>query len=184
MIEKAIKYATAKHAGQVRKYSGVPYINHPLQVAEYVKRDPVYGKDDLSIVIALLHDVVEDCAGPSDKEREIFYEDIRENFTWSVEISIFHLTNQYTKGRYPKYNREKRKRLERERLAHIMPISKAIKLYDRLANLKDTEDWMEMDVEFALLYARESYQLALVLANKENIQVSLKVFATIARILS
>ena len=36
MLTKAIEYATTKHEGQVRKYTGEPYIEHPLAVAKMI----------------------------------------------------------------------------------------------------------------------------------------------------
>jgi (p)ppGpp synthase/HD superfamily hydrolase len=32
ILEKALKFATNAHEGQVRKYTGVPYISHPIAV--------------------------------------------------------------------------------------------------------------------------------------------------------
>lgn len=49
-----------KHAGQLRKGTGVPYISHLLSVAGLVLE--AGGDEDLAIA-ALLHDVVEDCGG-------------------------------------------------------------------------------------------------------------------------
>lgn len=49
---KAMKLAYEKHAGQVDK-AGMPYILHPLQVADQMD-------DEDETVVALLHDVLED----------------------------------------------------------------------------------------------------------------------------
>jgi (p)ppGpp synthase/HD superfamily hydrolase len=49
---KAMKIAFAVHKDQVDK-AGVPYIYHPIHLAESMD-------DEYSIVVALLHDVVED----------------------------------------------------------------------------------------------------------------------------
>ena len=49
---KAIKIAFKAHDGQIDK-SGVPYITHPIHIAEQMK-------DEDSCVVALLHDVLED----------------------------------------------------------------------------------------------------------------------------
>lgn len=51
--KKAMIYAYLKHEGQYDK-GGVPYIMHPLAVAEMM------GQDENAVVIALLHDIVED----------------------------------------------------------------------------------------------------------------------------
>lgn len=58
-IKNAVKYATEKHKGVFRK-SEEPYINHPLRVAYSIAS---WGLDSDAVVAAILHDVVEDCAG-------------------------------------------------------------------------------------------------------------------------
>ena len=50
--KKAMKIAYKAHSGQMDK-GGVPYIYHPMHIAERMD-------DELSTVIALLHDVIED----------------------------------------------------------------------------------------------------------------------------
>jgi GTP diphosphokinase / guanosine-3',5'-bis(diphosphate) 3'-diphosphatase len=56
IIREAYEFAEHAHRGQVRK-SGEPYILHPLAVAEIIANMQM---DGISIVAALLHDVVED----------------------------------------------------------------------------------------------------------------------------
>jgi (p)ppGpp synthase/HD superfamily hydrolase len=55
--ERAIQFATAAHAGQVRKLSNEPYIVHPLQVAKTLEEA---GFCEELVIAALLHDTVED----------------------------------------------------------------------------------------------------------------------------
>lgn len=52
LTNKAIRLAYEAHAGQTDR-SGLPYICHPLHVAESME-------DEVTTVVALLHDVVED----------------------------------------------------------------------------------------------------------------------------
>lgn len=52
MTRKAIKFCIKAHDGQLDK-SGLPYMLHPIHVAEMMD-------DELSVCTALLHDVVED----------------------------------------------------------------------------------------------------------------------------
>jgi (p)ppGpp synthase/HD superfamily hydrolase len=59
-FERALVFATQKHAGQHRKGTTVPYVAHLLSVAALVLE--AGGDEDLAIA-ALLHDVVEDCGG-------------------------------------------------------------------------------------------------------------------------
>lgn len=59
IIEKAIQFATKKHEGQFRKYNNEPYIVHPIEVYNVLRR---VGVEDRQILAAsLLHDVIEDC---------------------------------------------------------------------------------------------------------------------------
>jgi (p)ppGpp synthase/HD superfamily hydrolase len=62
--DAALAYATAAHAGQVRKGTSIPYITHPVAVAALVRE---FGGDHDQIIAALLHDVVEDCGITIDK---------------------------------------------------------------------------------------------------------------------
>src|SRR5205085_1751160 len=59
-ILRAVAYAADKHGGQKRKGdAGVPYITHPIAVANLLATD--LGIEDLAVLqAALLHDVVED----------------------------------------------------------------------------------------------------------------------------
>lgn len=80
-IQKAIDMACQYHEGQLR-YSGAPYVIHPLCVACIVA---FYGGDETMLCAALLHDVVEDtlCS----------LEDVRREFGWDVA----HLVDALTK---------------------------------------------------------------------------------------
>jgi len=59
-LQKAFRYAAAKHAGQARKGTAVPYLSHLMAVTSLVLE--AGGDEDMAIA-ALLHDVVEDCGG-------------------------------------------------------------------------------------------------------------------------
>ncbi|NMO96760.1 RelA/SpoT family protein [Paenibacillus lemnae] len=67
-IQEAYDFAEQAHHGQVRK-SGEPYILHPLAVADIVVNMQM---DTLSIIAALLHDVVEDTTVSLEEIRNIF----------------------------------------------------------------------------------------------------------------
>ena len=58
-LEKhALRFATKAHEGQLRKYTGEPYINHPIAVAAIVA---TVDHTPEMIAAAYLHDTVEDC---------------------------------------------------------------------------------------------------------------------------
>ncbi|MFC4809043.1 RelA/SpoT family protein [Paenibacillus sp. GCM10023250] len=69
-IKEAYEFADQAHHGQVRK-SGEPYILHPVAVAEILVNMQM---DVLSIIAALLHDVVEDTTVPLEEVRSRFGE--------------------------------------------------------------------------------------------------------------
>ena len=57
LYDKAVKFATKAHEGQTRKGTDLPYIVHPLEVAEIVQG----MTDDENVwAAAVLHDTVED----------------------------------------------------------------------------------------------------------------------------
>lgn len=54
----ALEFAKKVHSGQTRKATEIPYISHPMSVAQRISR----VSDDEDICIAgLLHDTIEDC---------------------------------------------------------------------------------------------------------------------------
>jgi (p)ppGpp synthase/HD superfamily hydrolase len=57
MIFKAIEFAARAHAGQYRKKTKIPYITHPLQVAEILIE---HGSPENAVIAAVLHDTIED----------------------------------------------------------------------------------------------------------------------------
>lgn len=60
MLEEAIVYATIMHQGMLRKFSSIPAILHPIEVAQILST----MTDDQEVVTAgILHDIVEDTDG-------------------------------------------------------------------------------------------------------------------------
>jgi GTP diphosphokinase / guanosine-3',5'-bis(diphosphate) 3'-diphosphatase len=69
-IVLAEQYARKYHDGQFRKGSNLPYVVHPIAVAETLAR---FGYDDpVTQCIALLHDTVEDSKLSMDEIQEVF----------------------------------------------------------------------------------------------------------------
>ncbi|MFB5268027.1 RelA/SpoT family protein [Paenibacillus enshidis] len=79
-IREAYDFAEQAHHGQTRK-SGEPYILHPLAVADIVVNMQM---DTLSVIAALLHDVVEDTT--------VSLEEIREHFGDTCAMLVDGLT--------------------------------------------------------------------------------------------
>lgn len=71
-IEKAYRLASSAHSQQSR-YSGQPYIIHPIAVAEILV---ALGMDTQSIVASLLHDVVEDTSVTLETIIKVFGEEV------------------------------------------------------------------------------------------------------------
>lgn len=140
IIACALGYATAAHAGQVRKYHGEPYIIHPIRVADlvcqYVKNDPAL------VAAALLHDVKEDC-DPK------IANSIGDHFGTDVDSLVSQVTDV---AKPSDGNRAARKAMDRQHLAQATARGKIIKLCDLLDN---TEDITANDPEFAKVYLRE-----------------------------
>ena len=57
LIERAQEFAALKHATQKRKFTGEPYIVHPLAVGELVAS---IGAPETVVAAAILHDTLED----------------------------------------------------------------------------------------------------------------------------
>ena len=122
-ILKASVMAARRHADQKRKgISGVPYINHPLEVAEALIR--VGGVDDVdTLIAALLHDTVEDTATTPAEIREIFGE--------RVAAIVAEVTDDKM---LPK---ARRKELQVEHAPHLSDAAKQLKLADKIVNIRD-----------------------------------------------
>ena len=68
-LEEAIIYATQLHQGRVRKMSSIPYILHPLEVAQILS---TMTDDEDVITAGVLHDIVEDTEGTIEEIEEKF----------------------------------------------------------------------------------------------------------------
>lgn len=68
LTNKAMKIAYAAHHGQT-DYNGIPYIFHPIHLAEQMD-------DEISCCAALLHDVVEDTSVTMDELAQEFPEEV------------------------------------------------------------------------------------------------------------
>lgn len=73
MLEKAIHFATSKHAGQLRKGTTVPYIVHPLETMNILR---AMNADTNLLIAGLLHDTVEDTDTTTEEIAELFGADV------------------------------------------------------------------------------------------------------------
>lgn len=138
----AVEFAERAHRGQVRKYTGEPYIVHPLEVAQIVHS--VFPSEDAAIA-ALLHDVVEDCG--------VTLELITGAFGELVAKLVHEVTDI---SRKEHGNRATRKALDRQHLSMASPLGMTIKLADLISN---TQSITQHDPNFAKVYMREKAEL-------------------------
>jgi guanosine-3',5'-bis(diphosphate) 3'-pyrophosphohydrolase len=149
-ILKAIAFAAKAHGEQKRKYTGEPYIVHPIAVAQ------ILGNifPDYVIIAAILHDTVEDTPATP--------QSISENFGYKVAGLVKELTDVFTKEEYPGLNRAQRKSCECDRIATISFEAKSIKLADLIDN---TESIVLHDPGFAKTYLAEKQDMLRVLSD-------------------
>ena len=119
---KSILFACSKHENQRRKNpAATPYINHPVEVAEYLNR--VGDVDDIDILIAaILHDTIEDTETTEDE--------IREHFGDTVVGLVLECTDDKS------LEKAERKRLQIVNAPKKSPQAKQIKLADKSCNLR------------------------------------------------
>jgi (p)ppGpp synthase/HD superfamily hydrolase len=83
-ITRARAFARAAHNGQSRKYTGAPYIEHPIAVAGIAATVPHMPK---KIGASLLHDVVKDTPVTIDAIRLGFGEEVADLVSDLTDLS-------------------------------------------------------------------------------------------------
>ena len=151
LVEEAKLFATAAHGaiGQIRKYTGEPYVTHPIRVMNLVS---TVVQDERVLAAALLHDVIEDTA--------ITKEDIAVEFGIDVADMVVALSDPPKVEGGP--NRKARKAQDRVRLANAPADVQTVKVADMIDN---TESIVAHDPKFAKLYLEEKRLLLEVLTN-------------------
>jgi guanosine-3',5'-bis(diphosphate) 3'-pyrophosphohydrolase len=120
---RAIDFAAHKHQGQRRKgREAMPYINHPIGVAETIAR---VGRvtDLVTLTAAVLHDTVEDT--------QTTFEELEREFGAEVRAVVAEVTDDKT---LPK---AERKRLQVLRAPDASRRAKIVKLADKIMNVGD-----------------------------------------------
>ena len=130
-LKKVLEFAIEKHKGQTRD-DGTPYIMHPIRVARLIQKYKKSKHPNILISAALLHDTLEDTYTSIKELYDFFGEDSQ------VPSMVVELT---TAKFMPKLVGKA------EYLAHKMEdmstYALAIKLCDRLDNLRDLEGCSE-----------------------------------------
>ncbi len=150
-IWRAQEFATVAHQSQTRKYSGRPYIEHPLAVARMVAR---FDHDEDMIIAALLHDTVEDTS--------VTIWEIECVFGAGVMALVSDLTDVScsTDG-----NRVARKQKDLLHIAAAQPRAKTIKLMDLVHN---SVSIVRHDIGFAAVFLDEMAKMLDVLQDASD----------------
>lgn len=153
IIASAALFATKAHAriGQVRKYTGDPYIVHPAAVAELVTS---VDHTPEMVAAAWLHDTVEDT--------DVTINDIEMTFGPKIALLVSELTDVSVKA---DGNRAVRKLKDRMHTATVSPEAKTVKLADLIDNSKSI---IQYDLGFARTYIAEKSELLKVLKEGDS----------------
>ncbi len=125
-VEEAIIYATVMHQGKVRKFGNIPYILHPLEVAQILS---TMTDDEDVITAGILHDIVEDTDGTLEEIEKRFGQRVAE------------LVNSESENKYPDEDRRATWRRRKEESLLVLknsrdPGVKMLWLADKLANIR------------------------------------------------
>ena len=123
--------AIRAHGDQRRKFEPEPYITHLTRVMNTCRE---YSQDIALLSAALLHDTLEDTTMTGNEIYTGLVPVLGEvNAGRTLEL-VKELTDQFTKDKYPKWNRRKRKQKEAERLGKTSADAQTIKYADILDN--------------------------------------------------
>lgn len=149
-IQLWVQFVDQCHDTQVRKYTGLRYVNHLIAVARLVNE---YTEDQRYLAIALGHDLYEDTDCQQEalmlKLEEIGFPEIDAQF---IHEKISELSDEFVKANYPEWNRRKRKKAEAERLWKISSSAQTVKYADIIDNSLDLS---KNDQGFARRYLEE-----------------------------
>ena len=126
LLEEAIIYATVMHQGKVRKFNNIPYILHPMEVAQILS---TMTADEEIITAGILHDIVEDTDGT--------LEEIEKRFGKRVAFIV----SSETEKKYPSEDRSATWQRRKEDSLLVLKSStdigvKMLWLADKLANIR------------------------------------------------
>jgi len=129
-LAAALDYAAHQHRNQRRKgEEQVPYINHPINLLHVLAVEAQITDADV-LCAAVLHDVIEDCAG-----------DAAERAAHAAEIErlcgarVLHIVREVTDDKT--LTKAARKRAQVEHAKHLSHAAKLVKLADKTVNLRD-----------------------------------------------
>lgn len=151
--QKAKEFATMAHGciDHKRKYTGEPYINHPAEVVEIVRK---VCKDPEVLAAAWLHDVVEDTpVRPELKGTELTRQEKLDIIEQEFGKRVAGMVDDLSDIAVPSDgNRKARTAINREHAGAGSSDSKTVKLADILSNNKSI---IKDGIDFAVVYIPE-----------------------------
>jgi (p)ppGpp synthase/HD superfamily hydrolase len=166
ILAKATLFADQAHDGQVRKFTGLPYISHTMEVMQIVRG--VTNDDDV-LAAAVLHDVIEDCG--------ITYTDLAAEFNERIAYLVYQVTNSADES---DGDRDTRAYINRTLLRDVSPDAQTIKLADIISNVSGVDIALECDPVWTKLYLMEKRELLKVL-NKGDRELRSRAYALIEK---
>ena len=156
---KTLEFVTKWHGNQKRKYTGEPYVNHLVEVADNTKK---YFKSNFDLdfndyrpdVIGLLHDVLEDTNCKRTDLLDFLFYHIHSRGDFLFYHAVTDLTDHYVSSEFG--NRLIRKKMEADRLHKCNHLVQFVKLCEVLSN---TQSILEHDKKFAKVYIPENIYL-------------------------
>jgi guanosine-3',5'-bis(diphosphate) 3'-pyrophosphohydrolase len=122
-VFEALEFAAYKHRRQKRKGAiGIPYINHPIEVAGMLVRSMNEPSKEL-IIAALLHDTMEDT--------DVSNEEIEEKFGKQISDIVSEVTDNMS------LPSEKRRKIQIEKAHSLSYEARCIKITDKTCNIHD-----------------------------------------------
>jgi len=151
MYEEAVEFATKAHGSQVRDYTGIPYVTHPIAVAELVS---AFDARPEVVIAAVLHDVVEDTPVTLEEIKSVFGEEVAK------------IVKYVTKVATPEDgNRKKRFSLNASHYMKGCSGAHNIKIADAIHNLSTLKQY---DPEFYSVYRLEKAALNILLTKADS----------------
>lgn len=168
MSERALRFAAEKHKGQYRK-NKKPYITHPINVANLLKKYKESHKIDTLLAAAYLHDTIEDTD-------TTFYELVKK---FGIEIAA--LVREVSTDKDLKDEIGKAKYLA-IKMKNMTDWALDIKLCDTLDNISDLVD---VDFEFRDKYIQEKlYIINYLMKNRKLTNTHLNIIKDIIKVLN
>jgi guanosine-3',5'-bis(diphosphate) 3'-pyrophosphohydrolase len=121
-LVKALAFAAERHKGQAGKKNALPFIYHPIAVAEALVRCGG-GRDGVLVEAAFLHDVLEETPTKPDEIASLFGD--------PVLSVVQEVTDDQS------LPSEQRKLAQVKKAPHLSPRAKQIRIADKLCNIRD-----------------------------------------------